>query len=211
MKSFFLLLLVVLSVAAKETKSEINLNVTHGGLLSTTIVQHALVSMGYKAHINRFSSANEITEMEMTLYGKKPLDPKEFAEELSLHQIRVSNAFVSNKKWTIGLDASQALWNIPAITQDEGAQIERTNFAVWFRINNTLGITVEAPYGTKWYPEIAVLDDKMQMLLSTKESTFKDRITFQLPEHAMYLKVSNSNGMKMLREGMWIESSNEEQ
>lgn len=211
MKFFFLVLLVVLSVAAKETKSEINLNVTHGGLLSTTIVQHVLVSMGYKAHINRFSSVNEVTEMDMTLYSKKPLDPKEFVEELNLHQITASNAIISNKKWTIGLDASQALWNIPAITQDEGAQIERTNIATWFRINNTLGIMVEAPYGNNWYPEIAVLDDKMQTLLSTKESTFKDRITFQLPEHAMYLKVSNSNGMKLLREGMWIESANEEQ
>ncbi|HQS66801.1 MAG TPA: hypothetical protein PLM93_06425 [Sulfuricurvum sp.] len=211
MKFFFLVLLVVLSVAAKETKSEINLNVTHGGLLSTTIVQHVLVSMGYKAHINRFSSVNEVTEMDMILYGKKPLDPKEFVEESNLHQITASNAIVSNKKWTIGLDASQALWNVPAITQDEGVQIERTNIAAWFRVNNTLGITVEAPYGNNWYPEIAVLDDKMQTLLSTKESTFKDRITFQLPEHAMYLKVSNSNGMKMLREGMWIESANEEQ
>lgn len=211
MKFFFLVLLVVSSVAAKETKSEISLNVTHGGLLSTTIVQHVLVSMGYKAHINRFSSVNEVTEMDMILYGKKPLDPKEFVEELNLHQIAASNAIVSNKKWTIGLDASQALWNIPAITQDEGAQIERTNIAAWFRVNNTLGIMVEAPYGNNWYPEIAVLDDKMQTLLSTKESAFTDRITFQLPEHAMYLKVSNSNGMKMLREGMWIESANEEQ
>lgn len=211
MKLFFLVLLVVLSVAAKEVKSEINLNVTHGGLVSSIILQHVLASIGYRIHINRFSSANEVTEMDMTLYGKKPFDPKEFAEELSLHQIRASHAYVSNKKWTIGLEASQALWNVPAITQDEGSQIERTNLAVWFRVNNTLGITVEAPYGTKWYPEIAVFDDKMQTLLSMKESTFKDRMTFPLPEHAMYLKVSNANGMKILREGMWVESSNEEQ
>jgi hypothetical protein len=211
MKFFFLLLLVVLSVAAKETKSEINLNVTHGGLVSTIIVQHVLVSMGYKAHIHRFSSAYEVTEMVMILYAKKQFDPKEFAEELSLHQITVNNAYVKNKQWTIGLDASQALWNVPAITQDEGAQIERTNVASWFRVNNTVGITVEAPYGNKWYPEIAVLDNKMQTLLSTKESIFKDRMTFQLPEHAMYLKVSNTNGMKMLRDGMWIESANDEQ
>lgn len=211
MKFFFWVLLVVLSVAAKETKSEINLNVTHGGLVSTIIVQHVLVSMGYRARINRFSSANEVTEMDMTLYGKKPFDPKEFAEELSLNQITVINGYASNKKWTLGLESFQALWNVPAITQDEGSQIERTNLATWFRVNNTLGITVEAPYGTKWYPEIAVLDDKMQTLLSSKESTFKDRMTFQLPEHAMYLKVSNANGMKMLREGMWVESSNGEE
>lgn len=211
MKFFFLLLLVVLSVAAKEIKSDIHINVTHGGLLSTVIVQHVLGSMGFKADVHRFSSANEVIEVDMMLHGKKRFDPNEFTEALSLHQITAHNGQIKNKQWTIELDASNALWDVPAITEDEGAQVDRTNVASWFRVNKTFGITVEAPYGHKWYPEIAVLDDKMQTLVSIKESTFKDRMTFQLPEHAMYLKVSNTNGMKILREGMWIESANNEQ
>lgn len=208
---FFFLLLVVISAAAKEIKSDINLQVTNSGLLSTVIVQRVLGSMGYRVDIRRFSSVDEGIEMDMTLYAKKQFDPKEFVEELNLHHITANNADVKNKQWAIKLDGSQALWNVPEITQDEGAQVERTHVASWFRVNTALGITVEAPYGTKWYPEIAVLDDTMQTLLSVKESTFKDRISFQLPEHAMYLKVSNVNGMKMLRDGMWIESANEEQ
>lgn len=206
MKFFFLLLLVVLSVAAKEIKNNLHLKVTQRGLLSTVIIQHVLVSMGLKVHMHRFSRTNEIIELDMILNGKKQFDTKKFIEELSLHQI-----IVLNKQGIITLDASQALWNVPAITADEGAQVDRTNVASWFRVNNTFGITIEAPYGSKWYPEIAVLDDKMQTLVSIKESAFQDRMTFQLPDHAMYLKVSNINGMKMLREGMWIESANNEQ
>lgn len=211
MKFFFLLLLVVLSVAAKEIKSNLHLKVTQGGLLSTVIVQHVLASMGFKVHMHRFSSTNEVTELDLVLHGKQQLDTKEFVEELRVHQIGVRNEQLKNKQGTIELDASYALWNVPAITEDEGVQVDRTNIASWFRVNKTFGITVEAPYGAKWYPEIAVLDDKMQTLVSIKESTFQDRMTFQLPEHAMYLKISNTNGMKMLREGMWIESANNEQ
>lgn len=206
MKLVFLLLLVVLSVAAKEIKSNLHLKVTQGGLLSTVIVQHVLASMGFKVHMHRFRSTNEVTELDLVLHGKKQLDTKEFVEELSGHQITLLN-----KQGMIALDASQALWNVPAITADEGVQFDRTNVASWFRVNNTLGITIEAPYGSKWYPEIAVLDERMQPLVSIKESAFKDEMTFQLPEHAMYLKVSNTNGMKMLKEGMWIESANSEQ
>ena len=211
MKFFFLLLMVVLSVAAKEIKSNIHLNVNHGGLLSTIIVQHVLGSMGYKASIHRLSSANETVEMDIILHAKKQFDPKSFAEELSLHQISVSNGRMRNQQGTMELDASDALWNVPAITQDEGAQIERTSSASWFRVNNTSAITVEAPYGHKWYPEIAVLDAAMYPLASIKESISQERMTFKLPEHAMYLKISNTNGMKMLKEGMWIESANDEQ
>jgi hypothetical protein len=211
MKLFFLLLMVVLSVAAKEIKNTIHLNVNHGGLLSTIIVQHVLGSMGYKTNIHRLSNANEAVEMDIVLHSKKQFDPKLFAEELSFHQITVSNGQLKNQLGTMELDASDALWNVPAITQDEGEQIERTGVASWFRVNNTSAITVEAPYGHKWYPEIAVLDNAMQPLISIRESISQESMTFQLPEHAMYLKVSNTNGMKMLKEGMWIESASDEQ
>ena len=202
--------MVVLSVPAKEIKSTIHLNVNHGGLLSTIIVQHVLGSMGYKANIHRLSNADEAVEMDIVLYAKKQFDPKLFVEELSLHQIVLSNGQTKNQQGTIELDASDALWNVPAITQDEGAQIERTNVASWFKVNNTSAVTIEAPYGHKWYPEIAVLDNTMQPLISIRESISQESMTFPLPEHAMYLKVSNTNGMKMLKDGMWIESANNE-
>lgn len=206
MKFFFLLLLVVLPVAAKEIKSNIHLSVTHGGLPSTVIILHVLGLMGHKANMHHFSRNNEVVEMDITLHAKKQFDLKAFAEELNLHQIGMHI-----KQGAIELDASNALWNVPIITEDEGVQVERTSVAPWFRVNKTFGITIEAPYGNKWYPEIAIIDENMQTLVSMKESTPKDRMTFQLPEHAMYLKVSNTNGMKMLREGMWIESANNEQ
>lgn len=211
MKFFLLSLLIVLSGAAKEIKSDLHLNVTYGGSLSTVIVGHVLGSMGFKADIHRFSNIDEMTQMELVLYAKKPFDPKAFTQELNAHHIMVRHAELQNREWTMELDASQASWNLPAITQDEGAQVERTNVPVWFKVNQTVGIAVEAPYNSKWYPEIAVLDDKMNVLASLKESTSTDRMAFLLPERAMYLKVSNANGMKMLKEGMWIESANQEQ
>ena len=211
MKFFLLSLLMVLSGAAKEIKSDIHLDVTYGGSLSTVIVEHVLGSMGMKADIHRFSNTDEMTQMDLVLYAKKPFDPKAFTEELNAHRIIVRHTELKNRQWTIALDASQALWNLPAITQDEGAQVERTSVPAWFKVNQTVGIGIEAPYGSKWYPEIAVLDDKMKVLASLKESISTDRMTFLLPERAMYLKVSNANGMKMLKEGMWIESVNQEQ
>lgn len=206
-----LLLLFTFSLAWGETKGELHLTIAQGGLLSTKIISSVLGSMGFKSDVYRFNSMDTNVAMDLTLRGKKSFDSKDFIEALREHQIMGQVGQLKNKQWAIALDASQAVWNIPAITEDEGAQIDRSNVASWFNVNKASAITVEAPYGSKWYPEIAVLDARMQALVSIKEPTFKDRMTFQLPEHAMYLKVSNTNGMKMLREGMWIESANDEQ
>lgn len=211
MKLFLLSLLMVVSVAAKEVKSEIRLQVTSGGLLSTTIIGHVLGFMGFKVSMHRISSAEGAMEMDMTLSGKQPFDPKKLSENLREHRITVQTQAVKSKQWVMGLDASTAVWNVPPITEDEGAQIERTAAPSWFMVRNAPGITIESPYGHLWYPEIAILDDQMHPLVSLRETEPKERMTFALPEHAMYLKVSNLNGMKMLREGMWIESANSEE
>lgn len=211
MKPLFWLLMVVFSLVAGEKKSEIHLNIAQGGLLSTKIILHVLGSMGFKADMHRFTSADGRVEMDLVLSGKKLFDPKEFIETLDEHQIRLESRPFKNKQLTIGLDATNAFWHLPAISEDEGAQLEHTNLPYWFVVDKALGISVEAPYGNKWYPEIAVFDNNMQILGSFRELKPRDRMSFKLPEHAVYLKISNANGMKMLKEGMWVESANDEQ
>lgn len=211
MKRFLWLLMSAFSLAFGETKSELHLTITQGGLLSTKIISQVLGSIGFKTDVHHFSSVDTIVEMDLTLNGKKSFDSKSFIEVLREHQIMGQTGQLKNKKWVIALDASQAFWNLPAISEEEGAQLEHTPLPSWFVVHKALGISVEAPYGNKWYPEIAVFDSNMQVLESFREFKSTDRMTFKLPQYAVYLKVSNANGMKMLKEGMWIESTNDEQ
>lgn len=211
MKRLLWLLMMTFSLAFGETKSELHLTVAQGGLLSTKIISHVLGLMGFKTDVHYFSSMDTTVEMELTLNGKKSFDSKYFLEALREHQIMGKTGQLKNKKWVIVLDASQAFWNLPVISEEEGAQLERTTLPSWFVVHKALGISVEAPYGNKWYPEIAVFDSNMQVLASFREFKSTDRMNFKLPQYAVYLKVSNANGMKMLKEGMWIESTNDEQ
>lgn len=205
------LLMVGFTLAAGEIKSEIHLNITQGGLLSTAIIQRVIGSMGFVDDAHRLSRTDEMIEMDLVLHGKKTFDLKDFAEKLRAHQITVQGRTSQNKESRIELDASQVFWNLPAISEDEGAQLERTTVPSWFVVNKSQGISIEPPYGNKWFPEIAVFDNNMEVLASSKEFQASDRMSFKLPEHAVYLKVSNANGMKLLKEGMWIESANDEQ
>jgi len=202
-------LLLMFSLALAETKNDMHITIEHGGLLSNAIIQHVFTSMGFKADIYRFVMTDGAVEMDCTLYGKKVFDPRGFSDALSEHQIMVKSGEFKNKQWNVGLDAAQAFWNLPPISEDEGAQMERRVLPYWFVVNKAQGISIEAPYGNKWYPDIAVFDSNMQILATFREFKSNDRLTFKLPQNAMYLKISNANGMKMLKEGTWVSSARE--
>lgn len=211
MKRLLYALLLTYSLALGDTKSNMHVIISQGGLLSSAIVQEIFGLMGFKANIHRFISTDGFVEMNFTLYGKKAFDPKGFSAALNEHQIMVKSGQFKNNQWTIGLDASQTFWNLTSISEDEGAQLERRALPYWFVVNKAQGIFIEAPYGNKWYPEVAIFDSNMQVLASFREFKAHDRLNFKLPENAMYLKVSNTNGMKMLKEGMWVGCANDAQ
>lgn len=209
MKRLFYGLLLTFSLASADIKSDIHITIEQGGLLSNAIIQQVLTSMGFKVDIHRFVSTDGVIEMDCTLYGKKVFDARGFSDVLSEHQIVVKSGQLKNKQWNIGLDATQAFWNLSAISEDEGAQLERRALPYWFVVNKAQGILIEAPYNNKWYPDIAIFDSNMQILATFREFKSNDRLIFKLPENAMYLKVSNANGMKMLKEGTWVSGAND--
>ncbi len=210
MKAFFLLLAFSCFLIASEHKSMINVHLTGGGVLSTKIIYQALNAIGMRAGMLRYEDDGESVQMEMTVSGIKPFEPKSFTEILRENGLILTKGTFRDKQWFMEFNTAQIQWNIPAITPDEGAQMEKSFTPNWFIVNQAKAISIEAPYGNKWYPEVAVLDSSMQVLFSIREFTSKERLNFTLPEEAMYLKVSNANGMTLLKEGMWIESAESE-
>lgn len=210
-KTFFWLCLSIIVLHASENKTRLHLQIEQGGILSTKIIHSALITMGFKVDIERFNLSEGLNEMDLTLSGRKPYDPQWFAETLMEHQITLLKKEMKNKVWSITLDASSARWNLQPINEDESATLARSFNPYWFTIDQANMIEIQAPYGIKWYPEVAILDENMQVLLSQKESKPYDTFTLKLPPNSKYLKVSNANGMKILKEGLWVENMNEEQ
>lgn len=210
MKAFVWLLALPWLLIAREHKSMMNIHLNGGGILSTKIVYQALNTSGQRVGMLRYENDGESTQMEMVTSGIKPFEPKYFTEVLRENGIVLTKGIFRDKKWIMEFNAAAAQWNIPAITLDEGAQMEKTLTSNWFVVNQSRAISIEAPYGNKWYPDVAVLDSSMRVLSSIREFTPRERLEFSLPEEAMYLKVSNANGMKLLKEGMWIEHSESE-
>jgi len=194
-----------LSLVAGDTKTDVTLQVAHGSILSSKIIVQALNTIGQRVSIHRYESDGEMIRMEISLSGRKAFDPKYFSDILRENGVMITTGAVRDKKWTIEIDASSVVWQIPAITPDEGGQMEKSIIPTWFVVNQSRALTIEAPYGNKWYPDIAVLDANMNVLSSLRSFKAQERMSFSLPEGAMYLKVANTNGMKLLKEGMWIE------
>ena len=211
MKFFSWIVFFTLSLVAGDTKTEVDLRVTHGTILSSKIILQAFNTVGQRINIHRYESNGEMTQIEILLSGRKVFDPKYFNEIVRANGMVITAGSMRDKKWMIEIDASSVLWQIPAITSDEGAQMEKSSVPLWFIVNETSALNIEAPYGSRWYPDIAVLDANMDVLSSEHSFQSQEKMSFSLPDGAMYLKVANSNGMKLLKEGMFIEQNTDGQ
>lgn len=207
MKLLVWFVIFTFSLVAADIKAEVNLQVIRGGILSTKIITQAFNTIGQRVNIHHYESYGEMTRMGISLSGRKVFDLKYFNEILRDNAMIITAGIVHEKTWSFKIDASSVLWQIPAITTDEGAQMEKMVVPAWFTVNQSSALTIEAPYGNKWYPEIAVLDANMEVLSSLRTFKSQETMSFTLPDGAMYLKVANTNGMKLLKEGMWIENS----
>ena len=204
--SFFLLLILFLTLKAAENKSELHLHILNGDVVSTKIIVSALNTMGQRTTIYRYTNDVQSSEMDISLSGRKAFDPKYFKELLDESGIVLTKGSVKNKSWSLEMNADQESWNISSITVDEGAQLEKSTLPFWYRVESIKEISIEPSYGGRWYPDIAVMDGNMNVLGSLRTFISRERMSFSLPEGSRYLKVSSTNGMKLLKEGTWIES-----
>lgn len=211
MKFLVWIVFFTFSLVAGDTKTEIDLRVAHGSILSSKIILQAFNTVGQRINMHRYESDGEMTQIEILLSGRKVFDPKYFSEIVRANGMVITAGTIRDKKWTIEVDASSVLWQIPAITPDEGAQMEKSSVPLWFIVNQSSALNIEAPYSGKWYPDIAVLDGNMNVLGFERSFQAQEKMSFTLQDGAMYLKVANTNGMKLLKEGMFIEHNSDGQ
>lgn len=210
MKPLVWMVIFTFLLQAGDTKTDIDLRILNGNILSSKIIIQALGSAGQRVNIHRYKSDIDTTQMEISVSGRKIFDPKYFSEILRENGLILTKGTTRNKRWIMEFNAAATHWNIPVITPNESAQMEKSLTSNWYIVNQSSVISIEAPYGNKWYPDVAVLDSSMRVLSSIREFIPRERLDFSLPAEAMYLKVSNTNGMKLLKEGMWIEHGESE-
>lgn len=198
---FLLTPLVLLAVQFK-----VHIDLTGDPLVGITTFSHTLNTLGYKYQIDTFSTQNSLTAMDGTVIGAKPFTASVLTENIQDEGIKLLYARMNHGTMELGIDVTSAVWNIQALGIDEGAQMPRSILPYWFRVESAQEIHIDPPYGGKWYPDVSVLDASMHVLSTYRSDKSMDELKFSLPDGSYYLKVSNTNGMKLLREGMWIES-----
>lgn len=170
-----------------------------------TITQ-AFNSAGYRLDIGSLSVDNNSGELNAIATGNRPFSLNALAENLKQQEMRVDKADLDQTGLSLKLDTQNVKWDLPLLGTDDNIELKRANSAQWFRVDESQKIRIAPPYVGKWYPDIAVLDSKMDVLYSFRSLEAHEEFLFELPEGAYYLKVSNAQGMKMMKDGMWVES-----
>ncbi|MDD2951093.1 MAG: hypothetical protein PHU29_09920 [Sulfuricurvum sp.] len=186
----------------------INTQITFTGepMVSLRTITQAFNILGYKFDISALSVQNGYGNIEGIASGNRVFTPEVLGENLKEQGIQIDSAHADQNGLILVLNTQSAIWNTTLLGSDEGSELKRVNSAQWFRVEQGQNIRIVAPYTSKWYPEIAVLDISMHVLDSFRSLEPKDEYQFELPQNAYYLKISNAQGMKVIREGMWIES-----
>lgn len=205
-KPFVLAILLTCSATGVIKDGILALRFENEPLRASKVLQQFLSSNGYQGEIQRFSFDGTISEIQIRIKGKKGYDPKRFMEELKERSIRIRSSHTHNQQWYLNLDMGEAILDIPSINEDSSSQMNRSIYPYWFDVSGARYITIEAPYGGAWYPEIAVMDTDLRVLHSSKQIQSQHRMVFELPDGSHYLKVSNAQGMHLLKEGMWVSS-----
>lgn len=204
MKPLMLLLLLPGILLAVSINTQIGF--TGEPTVSLRTITQAFNTVGYRFELKSLSVENGSGELAGTALGNRPFLPAVLAENLKEQGIRIESAHVDQNRLIMVLNTQNAFWNAPLLGSDEGSELKRMNSAQWFRVEEGQSIRIQPPYVGKWYPEIAVLDASMHLLASYRSLEPKDEFQSELPSSAYYLKISNTQGMKVLKEGMWIES-----
>lgn len=179
--------------------------------VSVRTVLHTFHTLGYRFDIHSLSVSPEGGEMIGTAIGNRPFQPSAFGEALKNQKIRIDKSSLEKNRMALTLDTRDAFWDVLSIEEDEGTSLKRVSSPQWFRVSQSQNIRIEPPYSGKWYPEIAVLNSNMEVLYSNRSAESKEELIVELPRESYYLKVSNTQGMKLLKEGMWIESLSRDQ
>lgn len=201
-------LVPLLSFPLLVWSASINTQIAFSGepIVSIRTLTHAFNAVGYKLDIDTLSIQNGAGDLHGTAIGNKVFNPAALSENLKEQGIRMERAHLDKNGLSLIVDTRNAFWNIPLLGADEGSELKRANAAQWFRVEEGQTIRIEPPYTGKWYPDLAVLDSSMHVLSSFRSSEPKEELQFELPQGAYYLKITNAQGMKVLKEGMWIES-----
>lgn len=204
-----LLLLPFGAFGGPLTQLNTRIELTSDPLVGLTTLAHTFKSLGYRMQIDTIVTRNSVSQIEAVLIGQKPLNPAVLAENLQEAGIKLTYGRMNEGKMELGIDATAAVWNLQILGADEGTGLERSSTPYWFRVTPGQAIRIEPPYGAKWYPDVSVMDASMRILFSERSEQSSDELKFPLPDGAYYLKISNTYGMKAMKEGMWVESMSE--
>lgn len=190
--------------------STLSTHITFSGepVVALRTIYNAFNTIGYRLDIQSFNAQSGSGEISAIAVGNRAFNGTGLVENLKEENIRIEKAHLEAQELELVLDANDAKWNILILGSDEGNELKRVNSPQWFQVNETQHIRIAPPYVGKWYPDVAVLNEKMELLYSYRSTEPKEEWEFELPQGSFYLMVSNTHGMKMLKEGMWIESVN---
>jgi hypothetical protein len=178
--------------------------------LGIRMLQQSFNTVGYKLEIDHIRTEDE-TRLGGKAIGSKGFNINALYESLKSMGIHIDNGELKPKLLLLNLDLHRNISVFPILERDDGVELKRVNGPQWFRVAEVALIRIQAPYVGKWYPEIAVFDANFELLSSVRSLEPKIEVEFKLPANARYLKISNLQGMKVLKEGMWIESVGSEQ
>jgi hypothetical protein len=174
--------------------------------VSLRTITQAFNAIGYKLDITALAIQKNGGEFRAISVGNRPFSGSGLEENLKEQGIVIEKASLEKEELVLVVDTQSSIWNVPVIREEEGVELKRVSTPQWFRVEEAKAIRIQPPYAGKWYPDIAVFDRTMHPISSFRANDDKNELQFELPAGAYYLKVSNVQGMKLLKEGMWIEA-----
>lgn len=197
-------------LSAEQKGSQILFRIEGEPLVVTKLLQKTFASNAKQMSIHHFTTDTSISEIQIGSHDSKGFDLRRITDSLKERGVKIIQAKSDGKVWHLDLDMRDISIDFPLINNDSSAEMKRSTYPYWFDVSETKFVTIDPPYESEWYPELAIFNGNMEVLHSSRSKDIQGRKTYELPEGSKYLKVSNSHGMLLLKEGLWVSADQNE-
>ena len=182
----------------------ISFKATTNPMFFVKIMSDTLRTIGYYRYVTTHSSLdNREFTWTITLKTESATNPVTLQNKLlqsSCKIVGIKRNSATNWEYTI--DTSHARLNVKKLRRATVLKLKRSLYAHWLNVSKIKKLSIESGERNLWYPQVTYYDSSLHILKVYKKDKKTDKIVFRMPKNSVYMKISDMNSMKNLKDDL---------
>lgn len=172
------------------------------------IMSDTLQSMGYYRFITDQSKQDESGFFwTIRLTGEYAIDPvllKSALQKRGCDIVDINRH--TQTEWSYHIDMKKAYLMLDELLPYSERTLKKSLYEHWLNVKSAKSLTLWSLKGNSWYPYVSIYDKELHLLKVYKRDKRTSKITLELPEDTVYVKVTDLYSLKNIKQGLRVQA-----